>query len=164
MPTSPTRLFAAMVTSPLLLASCGGGGSGPTAPEPLALTLTTASIMVDGQPVQPGGSFAAGAGSSTRFEARLADQHGQPAGRFDVRLRHERPGPMVGSGVFILYDDRTHGDSIFGDGVYTFEDTAGIAGFHRADAPPGRYHYDFYGIHRDGRETNHILVTVDVTD
>lgn len=162
----PVLLAALLATT---LAACGGdgGGSSPTAPENRTLALTSASVLVDGAPVSPNGTFHhnhGGTAGATRFEARLA-QEGHPAPGYRVQVRFERPGGMMHrSGSFFLYDDGTHGDHVPGDGLYCLEDPDGIYGFHHMGARHGGYQYDFCGLYGDGAETNHRLFHVTVTD
>lgn len=149
----------------ILFAGCGGGGgSSPTAPANRTLMLSSASILVDGQPVPSGGTFHHGRGAATRFEARLTDQ-GHPAPGYRVEIQFQRPGGMMHhAGAFFLYDDGTHGDPTPGDGVYCFEDADGDYGFHHMGAFRGEYHYDFCGLYPDGAETNHRVVDITVDD
>ena len=82
-------------------------------------------------------------------------------------LEFERPRGMgMGhhTGRIPLYDDGTHGDRVAGDGLYCFEDFVGDYGCHSDDANSGEYHYEFYGVHHDGHESNHMTVSVTITD
>jgi hypothetical protein len=148
------------------LAACGGGSSSPTDPgTPALMSLTGAAVVVDGQTVPSGSTYhqdAHGDGHHTRFEARLM-VGGAPALGQIAQVRYEMPmGMMRGPGAFQLYDDGTHGDLQAGDGVYCYEDDDGDFGFHHMDAMHGNYDYDFYGVHHDGSESNHMMYTVDV--
>jgi hypothetical protein len=132
------------------------------------LTLTTATVTVNGQVVN-GMTIAPSQaqGSHTRFEARLMDTDG-PAVGHTVQVAYQRPQGMMGmmgsaSGVMTLYDDGTHGDERPGDGVYCTEDWDGHYGFHMGSAQMGTYHYDFYGMHDDGHQSNHMEVSVSLS-
>jgi hypothetical protein len=162
-----------VVVAPVLLllfvaCSSGSDNGGPTSPGNSELTLTNADVIVSGQSVA-GGTFPQGhgEGSSTRFEAELMSD-GQMAPGQMVWLEFDMPmgmGMMRHSDRVEIYDDGTHGDRIAGDGIYCLEDLAGNYGCHRADAEPGEYHYEFYGVHAtEGHETNHMQVTVTITD
>jgi len=163
------RALPVFGTVALLLAACSGdGGSSPTAIDAGdTLTLTSASLSINGQPLQTGDSVHHnhdGAAGATRFEATLMSPLG-PAPGHRVEVSFERPGGMMHSaGSFHLYDDGTHGDRIAGDGVYCFEDSEGAYGLHHMEAHHGQYDYDFCGFHPDGRETNHWAFHVTVVD
>ena len=151
----------------LVAAGCSGDGASPTEPASAEFTLTSAQVIVGSQSVNgqilPEGH---GEGESTRFEAHLMAPDSQAAGA-TVWMEFDRPRGM-GMGHHVgriqLYDDGTHGDAVAGDGVYCFEDVVGDYGCHGGDAGPGEYHYEFFAEHRDGHETNHMLVTVTITD
>lgn len=142
-----------------------GGNDGPTEPSSSAITLRSALVKVDGQIVNgqtlPRGH---GSGGSTRFEASLLLEERPAAGQV-VRVQFDRPtssGMMNTGGIFALYDDGTHGDTMPGDGIYCYEDVVGQYGCHRDDAAPGEYHYDFWGMHEGMHESNHMRVTVTI--
>lgn len=165
---SSSLAFAATALVVLSLVACssGSGEDNPTSPANPDLVLTSADILVSGQSVA-GGTFSQGhgEGSSTRFEAELMS-NGQLAPGQMVWLEFDRP---MGMGMgrhhnrVQMYDDGTHGDRIAGNGIYCLEDFAGDYGCHRADAEPGEYHYEFYGEHQDGHESNHMTATVTIT-
>lgn len=167
--TRNSLVALAALAGAALLAACSGGGSGPTEPQTPSLALTAAAVEAGGQTMsgasytfhQPSGA----PGGSTRFEAHL-QLRGMPAPGESARVIFDRPGPgmMPDHGVFLLYDDGTHGDPEAGDGVYCFEDSDGSYGFHHAHARHGEYRYDFYGLDGTGAESNHMAVTVSVTD
>lgn len=165
-----SKLIGTLTTALFLIGftACGGGSSGPTDPgSPALLSLTGAAVVVDGQAVPSGSTYHQGThgdGHYTRFEAHLM-LGGAPALGEVARVRYDMPmGMMHGPGTFGLYDDGTHGDPVAGDGVYCFEDDDGDFGFHHMDAMHGEYHYEFYGLHHDGSESNHMMYTVDVED
>lgn len=156
-------LPVAILGTALLLgaSACDGGGSSPTAPESSRLSMARAAVSVDGT-VYNGGTFhhGQGHGSSTLFEARLT-LDGSPAPGREVWVRY---GHGMMTGRFRLHDDGTHGDPVPGDGIYCLEDAGGAYGFHHAGAPHGRYHYEFWGENPDGRHSDHLEVSVQVTD
>jgi hypothetical protein len=159
-PLLPLAVLAAAVL--LWAAACdGGGGGSPTDPGSQSLSLVVASVSVDGT-VYNGGTYhhVQGHGDSTRFEARLT-LGGMPAPGEEMWVDYGR-GMMRER--FRLYDDGTHGDPTAGDGVYCLEDFDGEYGFHHAGAAHGEYHYDFWGEHHDGSQSNHMDVTVQVDD
>jgi hypothetical protein len=153
-----TVLAAALLLSGV---ACKGGGGSPTAPAGEPLSLVTAAVSVDGTVYNGGTYHSQGTdGQSTRFEARLMlDGSPAPGERMWVSYGH---GMM--NGRFALYDDGTHGDHVPGDGLYCLEDFDGEYGFHQAGSPHGEYHYDFWGEHHDGSQSNHRNVTVHVLD
>lgn len=155
----------------LFVAGCNGSSHNPMSSAGTELMVTSASVLVDGQPVN-GQTFRRGfgAGSSTRFEAQLMTGDGTPAPGQMMWLEYDLPQAMgMGMGMghhvgrIALYDDGTHGDRVAGDGLYCFEDLVGDYGCHGADAELGEYHYEFYGMH-NGHETNHMMVSVTVVD
>ena len=164
-------VLAAVALLVLTLGACSSGSdsSSPTDPPNSELTMTSADILVSGQSVA-GGTFSQGhgEGSSTRFKAELM-LNGQPAPGQMAWLEFDRPMGMGNDMMrhtdrVQMYDDGTHGDRVAGDGIYCLEDFAGDYGCHRADAEPGEYHYEFYGVHAtDGHETNHMQVKVTIT-
>jgi len=159
---------AALFALSMVACSSGSDDDSPTSPGNSDLIMTSADILVSGQSVA-GGTFSQGhgEGSSTRFEAELMSE-GQMAPGQMVWLEFDRPmgmGMMRHADRVQMYDDGTHGDRVAGDGIYCLEDFAGDYGCHRADAEPGEYHYEFYGVHAtDGHETNHMNVTVTITN
>jgi hypothetical protein len=157
----------ALAFAALWILSCqGGGGSSPTSPLTVQLSLQAATVSVGGQVVNgmtlPRGH---GNGSSTRFEASLVDLGGMPMAGVTVTMSYQRPGSMgmMGtSGTLHLYDDGTHGDRTPGDGVFCYEDSTGDYGCHAADAPMGQYHYEFWGDDAHGHQSNRMAVTVTI--
>lgn len=171
-----TRALSALGVGALLTlaVACSGDGRSPTDPGmPATMSLSGAAIEVDGQRYDAGtaGSFEHHHGGqpagSTRFEAHLT-RDGVPVSGQTVRVAYEMPTGhgMMGrsTGHFPLYDDGTHGDPTPGDGIYCYEDHAGQHGFHHPGAGHGNYHYDFHGLHPDGRETNHMTIDIVVED
>jgi len=149
-----------LLTSMTPLLACSGS---PTSPTDIAMRLRQPSVMVGGT-VMNGMTVSRdhGDGQPTRFEARLETADGRPASGNSVIVRYTRPGGMMmtNQGQFTLYDDGTHGDHIAGDGIYCFEDwdiQYGCAGYGMV---AGDYHYEFYGQHGDGTQSNHMNVTV----
>jgi len=167
-PSLLTLMASALVLLSLVACSSGSDDGSPTDPANPDVVMTSADILVSGQSVA-GGTFSQGhgEGSSTRFEAELMT-NGQPAPGQMVWLEFDRPmghSMMRHTDRVQMYDDGTHGDRVAGDGIYCLEDFAGDYGCHRADAEPGEYHYEFFGVHAtDGHETNHMNVTVTITD
>lgn len=149
------------------LAGCGGGGSNgsPVAPPVTSLTLSSATIAVNGQAVTNGMSIHRSTlpGGNTRFEARLMDGSQSAVGD-QATARYERPmGMMNQNGTMRLYDDGTHGDPTPNDGVYCYEDTDGSFGPHMMNAMMGQYHYEFWGTDPGGHESNHMSLEITVT-
>ena len=169
--TSGVSIFCVLTV--LLLAvvtvgcSGGGGDTGPTAPESQEFVLSNAVVSVNGDAVNgqtlPQGH---GDGGSTRFEAEMmSDGSREPDAT--VWMQYDRPmgmNMMRHTGRIEMYDDGTHGDRVAGDALYGFEDFAGEYGCHSASANMGEYRYEFYGFHDDGHESNHMTVTVNITD
>lgn len=141
--------------------------STPTEPAVRALVLRQATVSVDGVVVNGATvSRRHGPGASTRFEAHLADLSGNPALGHMARVAYSRPdghGSMMDGGRMTLYDDGTHGDRVSGDGVYCYDDLDGTYGCHGDNAQMGQHSYDFVGMDHAGGESNHMLVTVNVT-
>ena len=144
------------------LFACSGGDSSPTAPGTPVMQLTQADLQVGGESVAgqtlgPGH----GQGQHTFFMAELM-LDGAPAPGHEVWVKFDRPGGMMGmnQGQFRLYDDGTHGDPTPGDGVYCLLDTESRYGCHGANMRDGEYHYDFWGQHQAGHESNHEHVRV----
>ena len=169
--TGPNRailgLFGVLLIVVLAVGCSGDGDSGPTAPENQEIVLSTASISVNGSVVNgqtlPQGH---GEGGSTRFEAEMMS-NGLPSTGATVWMQYDRPmgmGMMRHTGRVELYDDGTHGDRVAGDGLYCLEDFEGEYGCHSKRAEMGEYHYEFYGEHDDGHESNHMTVTVRISD
>jgi hypothetical protein len=162
-----SRVFAAAFGGLLLVlaTACGGSNESPTSPVSTDLVVRSAVVSVNGQSV--GGQNLTqghGDGDSTRFEAQLM-AGGVPAPGQVMWLEFDRPRGM-GMGHHVgraqLYDDGSHGDRVAGDGLYCLEDVVGDYGCHSAQAAPGEYHFEFYGLHSDGHETNHLTVTVTI--
>lgn len=151
----------------LIAATACSTGSSPTEPGSAgaAVTLSSASVLVGGQPVG-GSTIHPGQGASTRFEARLSAAGGAAPG-LSLEVHFDRPMGMgmmgSGSGTFRLYDDGTHGDHVAGDHLFTYEDTDGAYGCHMGNAAPGEYHYDFVGQDDLGHRSNHTEVMVRLT-
>ena len=163
------RSAAALLGGALLVlaAGCSDSNPSPTAPGSADLVLASASVLVNGQ-VVGGRSLPRGHGdgASTRFEAQLTADGAAAPGQ-TMWLEFERPrGTGMGhhTGRIPLYDDGTHGDRVAGDGLYCFEDFVGDYGCHSDDAEPGEYHFEFYGVDHDGHETNHMTVSVTITN
>lgn len=168
-------LGALALTAALALSACSGDSSSPTDPgvTNAGLQLASAEVQANGEEYQAGsgGTFHhehdGAQGGSTLFEATLT-RDGAPATGPEVEVHYETPmghgGGMMdgGTGSFHLYDDGTHGDPTPGDGVYHYEDHEGRYGFHHQEAGHGDYHYDFFGLHEDGSETNHMMIDVTV--
>lgn len=167
-------LLAAVAFVSLGAVACDGGRS-PTEVTGLApVTLSEATVSVDGQVVNGDTYVPHGQAQSTLFEARFRRQgapatglsvwvegvrhdHGA-AGRHDQAVHHPDGVPFR----FHLFDDGTHGDPLAGDGIYCLEDAQGHYGFHHLDADHGEYHYDFWGEHFDGHHSNHMTIVVEV--
>jgi hypothetical protein len=134
-------------------------------PQVVQLTLSEATVIIDGQTVNGMTMSPSQAQAThTRFQAKLTTPSGPAVGQ-SVRVSYQRPQGMTSmmggsSGVMTLYDDGTHGDETAGDGIYCLEDTQGKYGFHMSNAQMGTYQYDFYGMHGDGHESNHMEVSV----
>lgn len=155
-------LYTAGALATLALFACSGGGNSPTAPGAPVMQLTQADLQVGGKSVAgqtlgPGH----GQGQSTFFMAELRFG-GVPAPGHEVWVRFERPGGMMGrsQGQFRLYDDGTHGDPTPGDGIYCLLDKESRYGCHGGDMRDGEYHYEFWGQHQAGQESNHLHVRV----
>lgn len=159
-------LLVAVAFAALSVTGCDGSGpASPTSPQSDGvLTLTAASVSVDGQVLQPGETFhhPDGPAQATLFQATLMGPYGPATGHV-VEVRFRRPdGMMNRNGAFRLYDDGTNGDPVAGDGIYCYRDPDGLYGFHHGRASQGRYHYDFCGLYANGAETNHWVVDIDV--
>jgi hypothetical protein len=155
-------LFVAAVS---MLGACGG--SSPTEPRRGSLVLQQATVSVAGVTVN-GATVPRGHGSGvgSRFEARPVDAFGAPAAGHAARVAYSRlngHGSMMDGGRMTLYDDSTHGDRMAGDGLYCYEDFGGDYACHGDNAQLGQHRYDFYGMDHGGGESNHMMVTVDVT-
>lgn len=164
-------LAAALALLALTAVACGGGGDdgSPTAPGTSPLTMTAASVHVDGQRVDDGATYRhphGGSAGSTLFRAVL-ERDGVPVTGQDVICRFDLPQEghrHQHRGEFHLYDDGTHGDPQAGDGVYHHEDHAGRYGFHHQGAHHGEYHYEMWGQGPQGGESNHRMIDVTVVD
>ncbi|MFT5315488.1 MAG: hypothetical protein ACI9UK_001320 [Candidatus Krumholzibacteriia bacterium] len=159
--TSITSLTVASV----LLAAWGCGGDDPTAPETAEFTLSGAKVSINDQSLNGRNIHQGEFTDPMRFEARLADRHGNliPGGRVEVQFG--MPGMMGNmmngyTGEFYCYDDGTHGDPVAGDGVYCFVDSVGDYGCHRAGAQLGEYSYEFCGYDQHGQKSNRMQVEV----
>lgn len=147
--------------------SSGDGDTGPTAPENQEFVLSNAVVSVDGESVNgqtlPLGH---GDGGSTRFEAEMMS-NGSREPDATVWMQYDRPkgmNMMRHRGRIQLHDDGTNCDRVAGDGLYCFEDFEGEYGCHSARANMGEYHFEFYAFHEDGHESNHMTITVKITD
>jgi hypothetical protein len=154
--------IAAAALVAIILTGCNGNG-GPTAPESSSLVLTSATVSVNGQVLNgetlPRGH---GEGVAERFEAVL-EKDGVRVTGGTVRVQHDSPGGMMmGSPVFHLYDDGTHGDRMPNDGLYCFEDFQGQYGCHTEQASRGSHHYDFAGMDSQGHKSSQMRVTVTI--
>ncbi len=168
--TRKIGLHAAVVAAAALIlltgVGCSDDGQNVLSDDP-DVVLTDARISVNGQSVDgmtlPRGH---GEGETAHFEAVLMDEHGQwmePT----VWVEHHGPGAMGmmgSSSLFQLHDDGTHGDQVAGDGVYCYDDDTGQHGCHTAEAMPGEHHYEFYGMDEHGHESNHMIITVTITE
>jgi hypothetical protein len=137
---------------------------GQVAPT-VQLTLSDATVSVGGQTVN-GQTIQHGhmQGTNTFFQARLHDGN-QPALGQTVQVKYQWPGGMGmmhRQGTVTLYDDGTHGDWQAGDGIYCLEDFQHQAGFCGQGAPYGTYHYEFWGQHHAGQQSNHVEVSVTI--
>ncbi len=160
-------LFGALALSTLASGCSSDGDNGPTSPEAEEFVLARAVVSVNGDAVNgqtlPLGH---GEGGSTRFEAEMTS-NGQQEPQATVWMEYDRPrrhGHRRHDGRVKLYDDGTHGDRVAGDGLFCLEDFQGDYGCHSANAGTGEYHYEFYGTHHDGQESNHMTVTVTIID
>lgn len=159
---SPGIAIVAAALAAVILAGCDGNG-GPTSPGGSLLVLTRATVSVNGQ-VLNGETLPLGHGEGVaeRFEAVLEKDGARMTGG-TVRVQHDNPGGMMmGSPVFHLYDDGTHGDSVPGDGLYCFEDFQGQYGCHTKQAARGSHHYDFMGLDSQGHKSSQMRVTVTI--
>lgn len=167
-------LFALTLALGFSALACSGDGNGsPTAPNlppelveppPTALQLQGANLLVGGQPVSGTLPVGHGMGQTAVFEGTL--MMGQmPAPGYEVWVEFDRPMGMMGPhhGRFRLYDDGTHGDPVAGDGIYCFEDFQRAYACNGNAMMPGEYHYQFYGVHADGHETNRMHVRIHLT-
>jgi len=160
-------LLGGLLVSVSTLGCSGSGDSGPTAPESQEFVLSRAVVSVNGDAVNgqtlPQGF---GEGGSTRFEAEMMSNGSREPGA-TVWMQYDRPmgmGMMRHTGRIQLHDDGTHGDRVAGDGLYCLEDFEGRYGCHSASAEMGEYHYEFYGFHDDGHESNHMTVRVNIAE
>ncbi len=129
--------------------------------------ITDASVSVDGQDVA-GMTLSRGHGEGgvARFEAILLDESESHADA-TVWVEHHRPGMMgmMGSdAMFQLHDDGTHGDHVAGDGVYCYDDVDGEHGCHTSETALGEHRYEFHAMDHEGHESNHMTLTVTITD
>ena len=160
--------FTGALALAMLVVGCSSDSdSGPTSPEAPEFEVARAIVSVNGDTVNgqtlPQGH---GEGGSTRFEAEMMS-NGMREPQATVWMEYDRPrgmGHMRHTGRVQLYDDGTHGDRVAGDGIYCLEDFEGEFGCHAANAETGEYHYEFYGTHHDGHESNHMTVTVTITN
>jgi hypothetical protein len=162
MKLSQNSLRAVVALTALALFGCSGGSNSPTVPGTPVMQLTQADLQVGGasvagQTLRPGHAQ----GQPTFFMAELM-MDGAPAPGHEVWVRFERPQGMMGmsQGQFRLYDDGTHGDPTPGDGIYCLLDADTRYGCHGAGMMDGEYHYEFWGQHQAGHESNHEHVRV----
>jgi len=145
----------------LTISGCGGGDevAGVGSSE---IVLSEASATVDGHSINGQTIHGDDRSGFVSFEAHLVDGHHGPAPGHQVRVEYDIPamGMMRRTGTFMLHDDGTHGDVVPHDGIYCYGDVPGEYGCHGPDARPGEYHYDFCGIARDGRDSNHMKVEI----
>lgn len=167
--TIPASSITSFALAVLLLTAAACGEDHPTRPgdeNASDLTLSAATVSVDGQSLDGQDIRQEHLSGPVRYEARLADHHGNPVVGGRVRVRYgmsDRMGHMgeyMHQGEFYCYDDGTHGDRVPGDGRYCFLDDAQQYGCHRADARVGEYRYEFCGLDQHGHESNRMRVTV----
>ena len=168
----------AILSLSLLAAGCGGSET-PMSPQQVAqmgqlaptvlLTLSEVTVSIGGQPVN-GQTIEHGQmqGTNTFFQAMLHDGD-HPALGQTVQVKYQWPGGMgmmqqQNQGVVTLYDDGTHGDWHAGDGIYCLDDLQNQAGFCGQGSPNGTYHYEFWGEGFGGHHSNHVDVSVTVTN
>lgn len=171
--TRKRAILSIVLLSAVVIAGCSSSSSPTqTPPDNGQLVTTSSQAYVDGQP-QAGATRQQGfgEGSSMLFEGVMM-QGDQPGAGETMWMEYDRPmgggccGGMGGGGRHTgriqLYDDGTHGDDIPGDGMYHFEDFDGEFGCQRQNNEGGEYHYEFYGQHHDGSETNHLDMTITI--
>lgn len=155
----------------LILTAGGCSQDGPTQPAGSNagdLTLSAAKVSVDGQSLDGLDIRQGDYPGPVLYEARLADNHGNPVVGGQVQVRYGMYGMMghmggyMHQGEFYCYDDGTHGDPVPGDGIFCFVDDAHHYGCHRAGARPGEYHYEFCGFDQHGHESNRMDVRVNL--
>lgn len=148
----------------LALIACGG--SSPTSSTRPSMLLSSASLAVNGQPVNGQTlSMSHVRNGVTRFQATLL-RDGAPYPGQRIEVAYQRPGSMGmmnRNGTFMLYDDGTHGDEVAGDGIYCYQDDDDDYGCTGMNAVDGDYHYDFCGYDEAGHASNHMEVTVTVS-
>jgi hypothetical protein len=148
----------------LMMLGCGEGDE-VVAPGSPDLLLLEANALVDGEPINGQTIDAGDNGGFVGFEARLVNGQHNPAPGQQVRVEYDIPamdmmGMMRRKGSFMLHDDGMHGDVTPNDGIYCYNDVTSNYGCHAPGARPGQHHYDFCGIDREGRESNHVIVEV----
>jgi hypothetical protein len=160
------------ITIAALVLTVGGcSQDDPTQPADSSagdLMLSAAKVSVDGQSLDGLDIRHGDYSGPVRYEAHLADHHGNPVVGGQVQVRY-RMSDMMGhmgrdmhQGEFYCYDDGTHGDPVPGDGIFCFVDDVQQYGCHRSDARPGEYHYEFCGFDQHGHESNRIDVRVNL--
>jgi len=160
--------FLAIMGTALLLTGCSSGQemhtrglTAPTAESEVRLAgadVKIGDISVKDTTISPG------SGTSTLFTVTLADPaDGSRLARMQMDYPvHSMMGMMGDVSSADCYDDGTHGDSIAGDGTYSYMDVGGHIGPHLEDCPTGEYLYTFHGTDLMGMPTNSVecLVTV----
>ena len=163
-------LLSIILLTAVLIAGCSSTSNSPTQPPPdnAQLVTTRSQAFVDGTPLAGATRHQGfGEGSSMLFEGAMTLGN-QPGIGEMMWMEYDRPmggGGMHGNrhtGRTQLYDDGTHGDDMPGDGIYHFEDFDGDFGCQRQSHGAGDYHYEFYGEHHDGSETNRIGMTITI--
>lgn len=155
----------------LVLTAVGCSENDPTRPADSNagdLTLSAANVSVDGQSLDGQDIQQGSQAGPVRYEARLADQHGNPVTGGQVQVRFGMYGMMghmdgyMHLGELYCYDDGTHGDPAPGDGIYCFVDGGQEYGCHSRGARPGQYRYEFCGFDQHGHESNRLDVRVNL--
>ncbi len=166
------RLSIATIAVAILVLAAGGcSEDNPTQPADSStgdLALSEAKVSVDGQSLNGQDISQGSHAGPVRYEARLADHHGNPVTGGQVQVRYGMGGMMghmngyMHEGEFYCYDDGTHGDPVAGDGIYCFVDEAQAYGCHRDGAQPGEYRYEFCGFDQHGHESNRMDVRINL--
>lgn len=166
-----TPSITTIAVAVLVLTAIGCSENDPTRPANSNagdLTLSAAMVSVNGQSIDGQDIQQASHEGPVRYEAWLADQHGNPVTGGQVQVRYGMSGMMghmdgyMHLSEFYCYDDGTHGDTVPGDGIYCFVDDAQEYGCHRAGARPGEYRYEFCGFDQHNHESNRMEVRVNL--